>query len=160
MLNSERTQDMLHSVRPSKEMLISTCLHMRQLLLLSFYDVLSANSEEPSWRHWDVRWDLPAAMANIWLGADGWDFSHGTLVPTKWIMVEAAGVLEPWWSLFNSSWLLTFTTLSDRVPGPNGGCERSWVTITWNSVPWWVEEVQSVSAGAVGKCQINHMHRL
>lgn len=56
---------MLHSVRPNKEMLISTCLRMRQLLLLSFYDVLSANSEEPSWRHWDVRWDLPAVMANI-----------------------------------------------------------------------------------------------
>lgn len=50
VLNSERIQEILHCVRPNKEMLISTCLRMKQLLLLSFYDVLSANSEEPSWR--------------------------------------------------------------------------------------------------------------
>lgn len=35
-------------------------------------------------------------MANIWLGADELDFSHGSLLPIKWIVAEVVGVFEPW----------------------------------------------------------------
>lgn len=56
----------------------------------------------------DARWHLPGKMANIWLGADEVDFSHGSLSSSR----EFADVLKPC-QVFQ--WLLCFAFhLSDH----------------------------------------------
>lgn len=86
----------------------------------------------------DVKWDLPEEMANIWLGVDELDFSHGSLLPIKWIVAEVVGVFEPWRAFcWMAAGFCLFTGLTIKMQ------PSSYTRIS-------ASEVQSQSASAQG----------
>lgn len=106
VLISERIQDLLHCVRHNRQMLISTCLHMRELLLLGFYDASSADIQKSGWRQigHQVRsaWKDGKYLTWCWWGG----FQSWLSVFIKRIMAEVVGVFEPCQVFFQ--WLLCF----------------------------------------------------